>query len=88
MDFLNIDLSGLALTSNIQVGDELFMDEVIGKTSSIKSVREAVQEYCTELPLSIDVLERSLRRNLDVVACTSTDEPSVITEDENDEEEI
>ena len=53
MALLNISLSGLALKSNVQVGDELFMDEVIGKASSMKTVRAAVQEYDTYLPLVV-----------------------------------
>ena len=50
VDFLNNALYGLALKSNVQLVDELFMDEFIGNTSSIKSVREAVKEYDTDLP--------------------------------------
>ena len=30
MDFLNIGISGLALKSNVQVGNQLLTDEVIG----------------------------------------------------------
>ena len=39
---LNIGLSGLTLKSNIQVGYEFFMDEVIGNASLMKSVRAVV----------------------------------------------
>ena len=41
---LNIDIYGLALNSNVQVGNGLLMDEFIGKSSSMRYVREAVQE--------------------------------------------
>ena len=64
------------------------MDEFIGKTSSMKLQRGPVQEYDTELPLSIAVLECRLGLNVDVVASTSTDESEVITEYGDDEEEI
>ena len=75
MAFLDIGLSGLALKSNVQIGDEFFMDEVIGKESSMKSVRSAVQDYGTDLPLDISFLEHRLGSNVDVSASTSTDEP-------------
>ena len=41
MDLLNIGIYGLAPKSNIQVGNELLMDEVIVKASEMKSVRVA-----------------------------------------------
>ena len=88
MALLNIGLSSLVLKSCVQVGYEFLMDEVIGKASSIKLVREAVKEYDTELPLAVSVLERRLGCNVDVAASTSTDEKEVITEYRNDEEEI
>ena len=88
MDFLTIGIYGLALKANVQVGDTFLMDEVIGNSSSMKSVRAAVQEYNTELPLDISVLERRLVLNVDFAASTSTDEPEVITEDGNYKEEI
>ena len=88
MDFLNIGLFGLGLKSNVQVGNEFLMDEFIGKASSMKSVIESVQEYETYLPLDIAVLERRLRRHVDVSASTSTYEPAVITKDRDSEEEI
>ena len=50
------------------------MDEVIGKASSMKSVRGYVQEYGTYLPLDIAVLDIRLGCNVDVAASTSTDE--------------
>ena len=81
MSFLNIGLSGLAFKSNVQVGNELFMDDVIGKSSLMKSVVAAVQEYEKEIPLDISVLERHLVCNVDVDASTSTYDPEVITED-------
>ena len=62
------------------------MDEVIDNASFLKSVRASVQEYDTEIPLAIDVLERRLGRNVDVADSNSTDEPAVTTEDVNDEE--
>ena len=74
MDSLNIGIYGLALKSNVQVGDEFFIDEVIYKASSMKLVRAAVQGYETELQLDIAVLEFRLGRNVDVAASTSTDE--------------
>ena len=40
-----------------------------------------MQEYYTDLPLSIVVLERRLGRSVDVPTSTSTDEPEVITKD-------
>ena len=85
---MNIGLSGLVSKSNVQVGDELFMDEVIGNASLMKSVRSAVQEYDIELPLDIAVLELRLEKNVDVAASTSTDETEFITEDVDDKEEI
>ena len=88
MDFLNIGLSVFDLKSNVQVGNEFLMDEVIGKASLMKSSRAAVHEYDTELPLDISVLERCLGINIDIAASTSTDEPAVITEDDDDKEEI
>ena len=88
MALLNIGLSGHALKSNVQVGDELLMYQVISKASLMKSVRADVQEYDTELPLAIYVLERRLGRNVDVPASTSTDDPELITEDGDEEEEI
>ena len=88
MDFLNIGLSGIVLKSNVQVGHEFLVDEVIGNASLMKSVRAYVHKYDTELPLSTAVLEICLGRNVDVVASTSIDEPAVITKDVNDEEEI
>ena len=88
MDFLDIGLSGLALKYNVQVGNEFLMDEFIGKASLMKSARVAVQDYDTDLPLGISVLERRLGRNVYVAASTSTYEPAVITEDGDDEEEI
>ena len=54
----------------------------------MESVRADVQEYDTEIPLNVAVLERHLGRNVYVAASTSTDDPEVITEDGNDEEEI
>ena len=86
MALLNIGISDLALKSNVQVGNKLFMDEVIGKALSMKSARAAVQEYDTELPLAIAILECRFGRNVDVAISTSTDVPAVITEDEDDEE--
>ena len=47
-----------------------------------------MQEYDTEPPLAIAILERCLRRNVYVAASTSMDEPAVITEDGYDKEEI
>ena len=88
MDFMNIGISGFALKSNFQVGYKLLMDEVIGKASSMKSVRQYVQEYDTDLHLAIYILERRLVRNVDVAASTSTYELEVISEDGNDEEKI
>ena len=60
MDLLNIGIYGLAPKSNIQVGNEFLMDEVIGKASEMKSVRVAVQEYETYISLAISVLEHHL----------------------------
>ena len=88
MAMLNIGLSGLTLKSNVQVGDESWMDEVIGKASLMKSVRADAQEYEKELPLYISVLDRRLGRNVDVSASNGTDEPDIISEDRNYEEEI
>ena len=88
MTFLDIGLSGLALKYNVQVGNEFLMGEFIGKASLMKSARVAVQDYDTDLPLGISVLERCLGRNVYVAASTSTYEPAVITEDGDDEEEI
>ena len=88
MYLLNIGLSGLALRSNIQVGYEFLMDEVIGNAPLMKSVRAAVREYGTEVPLTISVLEHNLGRNVYVATSNSTDELAVITEDGNDKEEI
>ena len=84
MDFLDIGLSGLALKSNVQLGDELLMDEVIVKASLMKSVRSAIQGYDSELPLDIAVLENRLGHNVDVASSTNTYEPAVITEDGDD----
>ena len=67
---LNVGIYGLALKSNVQSGYELLMDEVIGKASLMKSVRTAVQEYDTEIPLDVAVLERHLGRNVYVAAIT------------------
>ena len=53
----------------------------------MKSVRGAVQELYTELPLAVAVLELRLGRNVDVASSTSKDDPVVITEDVDDEEE-
>ena len=55
------------------------MGEVIGNALLVKSVREAVQEYYTEIPLDNSVLERRLGHNVYVVASTSLDDPSFIT---------
>ena len=88
MNFLNLGIYSLVLKSNVQVGDELLIDEVIVKASLMKSVRAAVQGYDTELPLAIAVLEHYLGRNISVAAITSTDEPVVITEGGYDKEEI
>ena len=88
MDFLNIGLSGLALNSNMQVEDEFLMDEVIGNASLMKSMRAAVQDYGTDLPLAIAVLEHCLGRNVYVATSNSTNKPEVITENGNDKEEI
>ena len=84
MYLLNICLCGLVLKSNVQVGDEFLMDDFIGNASSMRLLRESVQEYDTELPLDIAVLERRLGRN--VAASTSMDDPAVITEDVNDKD--
>ena len=54
------------MKSNVQVGDEFFMDKVIGNSSLMKSARAAVQEYDTELPLSIAVLGCRLVINVDI----------------------
>ena len=81
MDLMNIGIYVLTLKSNVQVGDEFLMGEVIGNASSIKSAREYVQEYDTELPLAISVLDRHLGHNVDFSASTSTYEPAVITKD-------
>ena len=62
------------------------MYEVIGKASSMKSVRASVQEYDTDIPLAISVLEICLGHNVDVAASNSTYDPEVITEDGDDEE--
>ena len=88
MYLLNIGLSGLALRSNIQVGYEFLMDEVIGNAPLMKSVRAAVREYGTEVPLTISVLEHNLGRNVYVATSNSTNKPEVITENGNDKEEI
>ena len=88
MTFLNIGISVLAVKSNVQAGSAFLMYEVIINVSSMKSLRAAVQEYDTDLPLYIAILGRRLGRNLDVSASTSTDEPAVITEDGNEKEEI
>ena len=79
-----IGISGLTLKSNVQVGDELLMDKVIGNSSLMKSARAAVQEYDTELPLAVAVLGCRLGINVDIAASTSTVEPAVINEDGND----
>ena len=42
MVFLNIGISGIVLKSNGQIGNEFWIDEVIGNASLIKSVRETV----------------------------------------------
>ena len=84
MACLNIGLFGIVLRSNVQVGHEFLMDEVIGNASLMKSMRSYVHKYDTELPLSTAVLELCLGRNLDVFASTSIDEPAVITKDVND----
>ena len=84
MALLNIGLYGLALKSNVQIGYETLMDEVIGKPSSMKSARAAVQEYGTEIPLSIDVLDHCLGRNVGVAPSTSTHDPAFISEDGDD----
>ena len=86
MALLNIGLYGLALKSNFQVGNELLMDEVIVNTSSMKSVRAAVQEYDADIPLGVSVLERRVGINVDVAASTSMDETAVISEDGDDKE--
>ena len=78
---MNISLSGLEFKSNVQVDDELLMDGVIDKASSIKPMMEAVREYDAEINLAIAVLERHLGCNIYVASNTSTDEPAVITED-------
>ena len=54
----------------------------------MKSARAAVQDYETDLPLDISVLELRLVRNIDVAASTITDEQLVITEDGDDEDKI
>ena len=86
MDFLNIGLSGLTLKSNVQVGDEFLIGEVIGKVSSMKLVRKYVQDYDTDLPFTVFILEHCLGRNVDVDARTSMDEPDFINEDGGNEE--
>ena len=86
MDLLNIGIYGLAPKSNIQVGNEFLMDEVIGKASSIKLVRESVKEYDTELPLDISILERCLGCNVYLSASNITYDPAFITEYRDEEE--
>ena len=86
MAFLNIGLYGHAFNSNAQVGDELLMDEVIGKTKSMKSVMADVQEYEKYLSLASAVLERRLVCNVDVSTSTSTYEPEVRTENGDDKD--
>ena len=54
----------------------------------MKSLRETVKQYDTELPLDISVLELLLVRNVDVATSTSTYEIEVIADDGNEEEEI
>ena len=85
MALLNIGITGLVLNSNVQVGYELLMDEVIGKLSLIKSMRGAMQDYEIELPLDF-FLECHLGRNVDVAAINSMDEPEVIPEDVDEED--
>ena len=86
MSLLNICLYGHALDSNAQVGNELLMDEVIGKTTSMKSVKAYVQDYDKYLPLDIAVLERRLVCNVDVSTITSTYELEVRTDNEDDKD--
>ena len=86
MSLLNIGLYGHELESNAQVGDELLMDEVIGKTKSMKSVMADVQEYEKYLSLASAVLERRLVCNVDVSTSTSTYEPEVRTDNGDDKE--
>ena len=50
----------------------------------MESVRADVQEYDTEIPLDVAVLERHLGRNVYVDFSTSIDDPTVITEDVDD----
>ena len=47
MVLLNIFLSGIELNSSVQEGNELLMDEVIGKVLFMKSARASVQECDT-----------------------------------------
>ena len=88
MALLNIGISLLEFNYDVHLVHEFLMDEVIGNASSMKSVGAAVQEYDTDLPWAISVLERRFGRNVDVSASTSTDDPLTITEDRNDEEYI
>ena len=54
------------------------MDEVIGKAPSMKPARASVQEYDTELPLDIAVMEIRMVRSVYVANITITDETVVI----------
>ena len=62
------------------------MVEVIGKSSLIKFMRAGVQEYDTELPLDISILERCLGCNVYLSASNITYDPAFITEYRDEEE--
>ena len=78
MALLDIDHCGIALNSNVQVGNNFLMDVFIGKAPSTKSVRAVVQYYDTELPLDIAVMESRMVRSVYVANITITDETVVI----------
>ena len=54
---LNIGLSGLALSIYPNT-EELLLSEFLKGSMSIKSVRNDIEKYNTELPLAISVSER------------------------------
>ena len=57
MDIINIVLSGLALSIYPNT-EEWFLSKVLKGAMSMKSVRNSIEQYETELPLEIAVSER------------------------------
>ena len=59
---INVVLLGLAI-SNYPTTEECFLSEVVKDTMSMKSARNAIKKYDTELPLVIELLGRLTQRS-------------------------